>query len=108
LGIHVHDVGGFQETRDGGELKRKSADGSLRSFRTFEPRNYQTVEPGLYFINLLLERRKATPFAKHYNWKLIEKLKPSGGIRIEDNVLVTEMGHRNLTREIMGDLPFLS
>jgi Xaa-Pro dipeptidase len=108
LGIHVHDVGGFQETRDGGELKRNPIDGSLRSFRTFEPRNYQTVEPGLYFIALLLKRRKATPLAKHYNWQLIEKLKPSGGIRIEDNVLVTETGHRNLTREILGDLPFRS
>jgi Xaa-Pro dipeptidase len=97
LGIHV---------RDGGELKRQPADGSLRSFRNFEPRNYQTVEPGLYFIDMLLEKRKSTPFAKHYNWKLIEKLKPCGGIRIEDNVLVTETGHRNLTREIMGDLPF--
>lgn len=108
LGIHVHDVGGYQASREGGDLERKPNDGSLRSFRTFEARNYQTVEPGLYFINLLLERRKSTEFSQYYNWKLIDKLKPSGGIRIEDNVLVTDSGHRNLTREILGDLPFLS
>lgn len=106
LGIHVHDVGGFQQTKDGGELKKTNADGSLRSLRSFEARNYQTVEPGLYFIELLLERRRQDKFAKHYDWKLIEKLKPSGGIRIEDNVLVTEAGHRNLTREFLGDLKF--
>ena len=99
LGIHVHDVGGYQEDRNGGVLKRTELDGSLRSLRTFEPRNYQTIEPGLYFIEMLLERRKQTSFTKSYNWKLIESLMPSGGIRIEDNVLVTETGHRNLTRE---------
>ena len=106
LGIHVHDVGGFQKSRDGGLLEKTKLDGSLRSLRTFEVGNYQTVEPGLYFIDMLLERRKQTSHAKNYNWKLIESLKPSGGIRIEDNVLVTESGHRNLTREFLGTLPF--
>lgn len=105
LGIHVHDVGGYQASKDGGLLERTAIDGSLRSLRTLEVGNYQTIEPGIYFIEILLAKRRASAQARHYNWKLIESLKPSGGIRIEDNVLITETGHRNLTRESLGDLP---
>jgi Xaa-Pro dipeptidase len=36
---------------------------------------------------------------KHLNWNLIDELKPFGGIRIEDNLRVTEQGHVNLTRQ---------
>ena len=108
LGIHVHDVGGYQMDKEGARMNRTEADGALRSLRTFGPDNCQTVEPGLYFIDLLLERRRQTPLAKHYNWKLIDELKPCGGIRIEDNVLVTESGHRNLTREHLSDLKLTS
>jgi Xaa-Pro dipeptidase len=59
-----------------------------------------TIEPGLYFIDLLLERLRLDPaLSRAVNWDLIAQLKPFGGIRIEDNVVVTKEGCRNLTRE---------
>ena len=57
-----------------------------------------TVEPGVYFIDSLLQPLRAGPQAKHVDWSLIETLRPCGGIRIEDDVLVTATGHENLTR----------
>ena len=60
------------------------------------------MEPGLYFIEMLL-----TPFREEsheaFGWKLIDELLPLGGIRIDDNVVVTETGHRNLTRPQLPD-----
>ena len=58
-----------------------------------------TIEPGCYFIPMLLRPFREGPRAQHFNWKLIDELSPMGGIRIEDDVLVTETGCRNLTRE---------
>lgn len=58
-----------------------------------------TVEPGLYFIPMLLRKYRENGSASIFNWKLIDELTPFGGIRIEDNVLITKSGHRNLTRE---------
>jgi Xaa-Pro dipeptidase len=59
-----------------------------------------TVEPGLYFIPILLEPQKNTARGNYINWKLIEQLYPLGGIRIEDNVRVTSNGVENLTRKL--------
>jgi Xaa-Pro dipeptidase len=58
-----------------------------------------TIEPGLYFIEMLLREFRQGEVSSRFNWKLIDELSPFGGIRIEDNVVVTESGHRNLTRE---------
>ena len=38
---------------------------------------------------------------KEFSWNIIDKLIPYGGIRIEDDVLVTKDGNRNLTREVL-------
>jgi Xaa-Pro dipeptidase len=57
-----------------------------------------TVEPGLYFIPMLLRPFRDSEHKARFNWTLIDKLTPCGGIRIEDNLLVTSSGHRNLTR----------
>ncbi len=38
------------------------------------------------------------------NWTLVETLRPHGGIRIEDNVVVTASGHENLTRTAFADM----
>jgi Xaa-Pro dipeptidase len=60
-----------------------------------------TIEPGLYFIDSLIQPWRLGPMAQHFNFVLIDELMPSGGIRIEDNILVTHSGHRNLTREYL-------
>ncbi len=60
------------------------------------------MEPGLYFIELLLLRDfRGGKDKDAFNWPLIERLSPCGGIRFEDNVVVTADGHRNLTREYL-------
>jgi Xaa-Pro dipeptidase len=63
-----------------------------------------TVEPGLYFIDLLLQRARNGAQAAQINWPLVDALRPWGGIRIEDNVLVTETGRQNLTREAFANV----
>jgi Xaa-Pro dipeptidase len=98
LGIQVHDVGGHQKDRTGGTQPPPPEHPFLRTTRELEPGQVFTIEPGVYFIELLLGPERAGKNAAHYDWKLIERLKPFGGIRIEDNVLVTADGHRNLTR----------
>ena len=63
-----------------------------------------TVEPGLYFIDSLLADIKSSEFDKQVNWKKIDEFKKFGGIRIEDDIVVTDKGHRNLTREAFDKL----
>ena len=58
-----------------------------------------TIEPGLYFIDLLLDQLKTQPAASQVNWKNVEALKPYGGIRIEDDVRVRADGIENFTRD---------
>jgi Xaa-Pro dipeptidase len=58
-----------------------------------------TVEPGLYFIPILLEPQKNKALGNYIDWKLIDQLYPLGGIRIEDNVRVTSNGVENLSRK---------
>ena len=57
-----------------------------------------TIEPGLYFIPALLNEIRDGPLRSAVNWENVERWQPYGGIRIEDDVLVTETGSRNLTR----------
>ena len=101
LGIQVHDVGGHLADPDGRRAPPPKAHPMLRSTRTLEPGHVLTVEPGVYFINMLLDRWRHGKQARRaaINWDAVDALTPYGGVRIEDNVLVTETGPRNLTRE---------
>ena len=72
---------------------------ALRNTRTVEETMVFTIEPGCYFIPLLLEPQRNTAIGKMLNWNLIDELYPYGGIRIEDNISVTKSGIENLTRK---------
>jgi Xaa-Pro dipeptidase len=97
LGIQVHDVGGRQASPEGGEVA--PPDGHvLRNTRTIEPGHVVTIEPGIYFIHLLLEPLRQGEAAHLVDWSLVDLLSPYGGLRIEDDVLATEAGARDLTR----------
>ena len=101
LGLQVHDVAGHQQEPAGGMVEPPADHPYLRTTRTIEEGQVFTVEPGLYFIEMLLRPHRSGATARHFDWKLVDRLAPCGGIRIEDNVLVTEAGHRNLTRPLV-------
>ena len=98
LGLQVHDVGGHLADADGTAAPPPEAHPFLRNTRTIEARHVFTIEPGLYFISMLLREFRDGAQSSKFNWPLIDELAPFGGIRIEDNVVVTTDGHRNLTR----------
>jgi Xaa-Pro dipeptidase len=98
VGIQTHDVGGHQVAADGRNSPPPAIYPSLRLTRTLETGFVFTVEPGLYFIPLLLKALRAGPDQGLVNWKQVDRFSPCGGIRIEDNVVVTDSGHENYTR----------
>jgi Xaa-Pro dipeptidase len=100
LGLQVHDVGGGLASHRGGELPRPKRFPRLRLTRPLAPGMVVTIEPGVYFIDSLLARLRRSKVARRVNWREVARLHRYGGIRIEDNVLVTNDGYRNLTREI--------
>lgn len=100
LGLQVHDVGGHQAGPDGGSAPPPD-DHVLRNTRTYEPGHLVTVEPGLYFIPMLLDPWRAGDQASDFDWQLIDQLVPLGGVRIEDNVVCTEDGYEDLTRDLV-------
>ncbi len=103
LGIQVHDVAGRQGAPDGTPTPPPPQHPTLRTTRTIEADQVFTVEPGLYFIPMLLRPFRENEHKARFNWTLIDELTPCGGIRIEDNLLVTVDGHRNLTRPHLPD-----
>ena len=98
LGIQVHDVGGHQEAPEGGKVPPPPEYPFLRNTRTLEPGHVVTIEPGVYFTPVLLDALRAGDAAKLVNWRVVKELVPYGGVRIEDDVLCTADGFRDLTR----------
>lgn len=98
LGVQVHDVAG-QLANDGARIAPPDGHPFLRLTRVLETGNYLTVEPGIYFIDTLLDKLRATPAGRSVQWDAVDEMRPYGGVRIEDNVHITATGVENLTRE---------
>jgi Xaa-Pro dipeptidase len=99
LGLQVHDTGGKWADADGTPLPQPEQWPFLRNLRPVETGNVFTIEPGIYFIDSLLETLRAGPLGRQLDWEAVERLAPCGGVRIEDNIWMGPEGPRNLTRE---------
>jgi Xaa-Pro aminopeptidase len=105
LGMDVHDMEGVGENNVGydDETKRSSQFGTafLRLARKLQPGFVLTVEPGIYFIPALIDQwRNEGKFTDFINYDILESYKDFGGIRIEDDVLVTDTGSKVLGKPI--------
>lgn len=95
LGIDTHDVGGYKK---GVEPIQRPGIQYLRARRTLEPGMVMTIEPGVYFIEaLLVPAFSDVNYSKYLNQDELKKWLNFGGIRIEDDILITENGYENLT-----------
>lgn len=104
IGLQVHDVGGFQESEAGGTLAKPDGHPYLRLTRSVDAGQVMTIEPGLYFIDLLLAELRERREAADVNWEKVDAFRAYGGIRIEDDVVCTAGEPENLTRDAFAAL----
>ncbi len=105
IGLDVHDMEDLGEQYVGysDEVQRSNLFGTayLRLGRKLEPGFVLTVEPGLYFIPELMDQwRSEGLFTDFIQYDKLDDWRSFGGIRIEDNVLITENGHRVLGKPV--------
>ena len=109
MGLDVHDGEGLDENYVGygTELERSSQFGlaSLRLGRSLQPGFVLTVEPGLYFIPALIDRWQADGVHESFiDYDVLDSWRDFGGVRIEDDVVVTADGNRVLGEPIPRSL----
>jgi Xaa-Pro aminopeptidase len=105
IGLDVHDMENLGEQYVGytDDLQKGTTFGwkSLRLGRALEPGFVVTVEPGLYLIPTLIDRWKAeNKLAQFIDYEKLDLFRDFTGIRIEDNLLITENGNRVLGKEL--------
>lgn len=105
MGLDVHDMENYGQINVGYDEETRPSEqfglGSLRCGRRLQPGFVITDEPGCYFIPALIDKWHAEGTNKDFvNFDELEKWKDFGGIRIEDDVLVTETGARVLGKPI--------
>ena len=95
LGLQCHDVGCAT-------TKSREDNPFLRNTSRITAGQVFTIEPGIYFIAPLLAKLRQGPHADAVDWKLVDAMSGFGGVRIEDDVVVSPEGPvRNLTREVL-------
>jgi len=104
MGLDVHDMEDLGEQHVGYEEMQRSPQFGLSYLRLAKPLRAGfviTVEPGLYFIPELMDQWKAQrKFEQFIDYEVLETYRDFGGIRIEDDVLVTETGYRLLGKPV--------
>ena len=105
LGLDVHDMENLGEDRVGynGETKRSDQFGlaSLRLAKNLKSGYVLTIEPGIYFIPELIKKWKGeNKFKDYINYDRLENYHKFGGIRIEDDIVVTDTGQRIIGKPI--------
>jgi Xaa-Pro aminopeptidase len=105
LGLDVHDMESLGEDYVGynDQVKRSEQFGLafLRFALPFVPGHVFTVEPGCYFIPQLIDQwRSEGKFNEFINYEKVESFKDFGGVRIEDDVLITPKGNKVLGKPI--------
>lgn len=95
LGLDTHDVGGYPKGVD--RIDRPGIK-FLRARRELQAGMVITIEPGIYFVPAVLEPAMENPEkVKYLNVEKVKSLLNFGGVRIEDDIAVTEDGYENLT-----------
>lgn len=101
LGLDVHDMENLGEDAVGydDEIRRDTRFGlsALRFGRRLDSGHLLTIEPGIYFIPALIERWASEKrFVDFIDYRAVERFREFGGVRVEDDVLVTDTGCRIL------------
>ena len=100
MGLDIHDMENLGEEFVGYGGEPKSTQFGLKSLRlgrTLEPGFVLTIEPGIYFIPELTDQwRSQNKFTEYLNYDEIDKFRNFGGIRNEENYLITPDGKRLL------------
>lgn len=101
IGLDCHDMEDLGEDLVGYDSDQKRSPqlglGNLRMARKLVPGNVISDEPGIYFIPALIEQWKDEGKAKDFiNYSRLEQYYDFGGIRLEDDLLITEEGARRL------------
>lgn len=103
LGVDVHDVGGY--LHDTPPRPEAPGPNKLRTARVLRTGMVLTVEPGCYFVDKLLDAALADPDkARFLVFSAIERLRGFGGVRIEDDVLITDDGCVNLSTGVPREI----
>lgn len=104
MGLDVHDMENLGELWVGYNGQPKSTQFGRKSLRLaipLQPGFVLTVEPGIYFIPELIDMWKGQKkFADFINYDAVEAYKDFGGIRNEEDYLITEVGARRLGKKI--------
>ena len=105
LGLDVHDMDGLGEEAVGytDKVQRKPAFGwrSLRLGKSLQPNYVISVEPGIYFIPELIDQWQAERKLEQFiDYAQLSHFREFGGVRLEDDLLVTDTGYRVLGRPI--------